>query len=244
SGSPERNSSKGRELRTAIASDSRPTVRELAADILFKVETREAYADVLLDHARKTRALSPQDRALLTELCYGSLRWRGRIDSFLQKLIRRPLEETDPFVKNVLRLSLYQFLFLDRIPDYAAVNEAVQVIKDHKGNKAAGFVNGVLRNFLRDETPLTKPDLASNPISVLAEYWPHPEWLVERWLKYFGAEETQALLQANNQEPALALRANERDHKRDALVELLRRGGLDAVPSRWSPQGIIVRSHV
>ena len=231
-------------MRKAIASDSHPTVRELAADILLKVETRKAYVDVLLDHARKTKALSPQDRALLTELSYGSIRWRGRIDTYLQKSIRRPLGETDPFVRNVLRLAFYQFLFLDRVPDYAAVNEAVQVVKDHKGKKAAGFVNGVLRNFLRDKMLLPKPDFGSTSISALAEYWSHPEWLVKRWLKYFGTEETEALLQANNKEAPLVLRTNERDQTRAALIELLRRGELDALPTPWSPQGIIVRSSV
>ena len=231
-------------MRKAIASDSHPTVRELAADILLKVETRKAYVDVLLDHARKTAALSAQDRALLTELCYGSVRWRGRLDNYLQKFITRPLAETDPFIRNVLRLAFYQFLFLDRVPEYAAVNEAVQVVKDQKGKKAAGFVNGVLRNFLRDKTPPANPDFELTPISGLAEYWSHPEWLVKRWLKYFGREETEALLQANNKEAPLVLRTNERDRTRDALIELFRRGELDALPTSWSPQGIIVRSSV
>ena len=234
----------GRGLRQVIASDSAETVRKLATDILLKVETRKAYADVLLDRALGANLLSVQDRGLLPELTYGTLRWRGRLDAYLKPLMRRPLQETDPFLRNLLRLSLYQFLFLSRIPDYAAVNEAVRLAKRHANKKAAGFVNGVLRNFLREKKPLAKPDPRKSPISALAEYGSHPRWLVERWLKYFGAGETEALLEANNHEAPLVLRTNLRQITKEALLQRLRGKNIDAVPAPWSPQGIIVRSKV
>ena len=122
-------------------------VRQLASEILFKVDTRKAYADVLLDHSLKDMALSDRDRALLTELAYGTLRWRGKIDARLNLYLRSSLEDTDPFIRNLLRVSFYQLVFLDKVPDYAAVNEAVRLAKAHGGGKVAGFVNAVLRNF-------------------------------------------------------------------------------------------------
>jgi 16S rRNA (cytosine967-C5)-methyltransferase len=234
--------SKGRGLRKATASDSRETVRELAADILVKVETRKAYADLLLDQTLTAKNLSSQDRALLTELTYGTLRWRGRLDAHLAPLLQRPLQKTDPFIRNLLRLSLYQFLFLDRIPDYAAVNEAVQSAKDHAGAKAAGFVNGVLRNFLRKEKEVAQPMSQDRSISDLAQYWSHPEWLIARWLHYFGATATEALLQANNQEPPLVLRTNFRQGTRESLLQLFQSKEVNASPTLWSPQGITVQS--
>ncbi|MGH7931217.1 MAG: transcription antitermination factor NusB [Candidatus Binatia bacterium] len=108
-------------------------VRELATEILVKIEIRKAYADILLDRALRSTGLSRRDGALLTELTYGTLRWRGKIDAHLRKLIRRPLESTDPFIRNLLRATFYQILFLDRIPDYAAVNAAVELAKAHGG---------------------------------------------------------------------------------------------------------------
>ena len=237
---------KGQELRKAIASDSEEaeTVRELATDILLKVETRKAYADVLLDRALGAKLLSAQDRALLTGLTYGTLRWRGQLDAYLQQLIPRPLQETDPFLRNLLRLSLYQFLFLQRIPDYATVNEAVQLAKRRANRKAAGFVNGVLRNFLRERKRFAKPDPRESPVSTLAEYWSHPQWLVERWLRYLGAEEIQDLLEANNQEAPLVLRTNLSKGTRAALLKLLQSEEIKATPTPWSPQGIMVQSRV
>ena len=236
--------SKGRELRKATASDSRERVRELAADILVKVETRKAYADLLLDQTLSTKSLSSQDRALLTELTYGTLRWRGRLDAHLIPLVRRPLQKTDPFLRNLLRLSIYQFLFLDRIPDYAAVNEAVQSAKGHGGEKAAGFVNGVLRNFLRKQNEVMQPASTDSSVSILAEYWSHPEWLVKRWFNYFGVEETTALLKANNDEAPLVLRTNLRQGTRESLLELFQSKEMNAWPTPWSPQGITVKSKV
>src|SRR4051812_17562240 len=114
-------------LKKARASTPVKTSRALAVEILRAVETRKAFADLLLDRALKTHALSPADRALLTHIVYGTLRWRGRIDWILGQLTRKPLEEMDGYLKNLLRVALYQMLFLDKVPAYAAVNEAVEL---------------------------------------------------------------------------------------------------------------------
>jgi len=226
------------------ASDLPPTVRDLATDILVKVETRKAYADVLLDRTLGSKFLSAPDRALLTELTYGTLRWRGRLDACLKRLIRQPLQDTHPFVRNLLRLALYQVLFLDRIPQYAAVNEAVKMAKSGAGSKAAGFVNGVLRNFLRESKLVAKPDPKKSPISAVAEYWSHPDWLIERWLKCFDTGQIEALLEANNEKAPLVLRTNLRQGTREALLELLQSNDVKASPTPWSPQGIMVQSRI
>src|SRR5690242_2907435 len=98
------------------------TSRALAVEILHGVEARKAFADILLDSALKTTALAPSDRALLTQIVYGTLRWRGKIDWMLGRLTREPLEKMDGYLKNLLRVTLYQMLFLDKVPAYAAVN--------------------------------------------------------------------------------------------------------------------------
>ena len=187
---------------------SRKGVRQLAIEILLKVDTRKAYADILLDHSLKAAALSNRDRALLTELAYGTLRWRGKIDARLNLYLRSSLEDTDPFIRNLLRVTFYQLLFLDKIPAYAAVDEAVELAKAHDGDKVAGFVNAVLRNFLRreDKTPATQP-IDDRQAALAAEH-SHPRWLVEKWLDYFGREETEALMRANNEPAPLVLRVN------------------------------------
>jgi 16S rRNA (cytosine967-C5)-methyltransferase len=139
-------------------------------------------------------------------------------------------------------VALYQLMFLDRVPAYAALNEAVALAKTHAGGKAGGFVNGVLRNYLRDKERPAKPDPKKILPAALADYWSHPEWLVERWLKYFGAEETGALLEANNHEAPLVLRTNLQKTSREGLLSLFRAGEIEASPARWAPQCIHVFS--
>lgn len=238
------NFSKGQGLEKVSAFDSaaEKSVRKLATEILTKVDTRKAYADVLLDHTIKSAALDDRDRALLTELIYGTLRWRGRLDPCLNESIRGSLEETDPFIRNLLRLTLYQLDFLDRIPDYAAVNEAVKVAKTHGGRRAAGFVNGVLRNVVREKRAIIPPEPAERRVEDFAEYWSHPKWLVQRWLQYFGSEEITALLKANNDEAPLVLRTNRTRGTRETLLDLFGTQGVKAVPCSWSPEGIVIRS--
>jgi len=227
---------------TASNEKKRKGVRQLASEILFKVDTRKAYADVLLDHSLKAAALSDRDRALLTELAYGTLRWRGKIDAQLNLYIRSPLEDTDPFIRNLLRVSFYQLVFLDKVPDYAAVNEAVRLAKAHGGDKVAGFVNAVLRNFLREKDRTVKPQPINDWQAIIATEHSHPRWLVEKWLDYFGREETEALMRANNEAAPLILRVNSCRSRRDTLLALLIKSGISAVATRWSPVGIWVKS--
>ncbi len=126
---------KGLELKKGNASNSNREkgCRELAVEILLKVERRNAYADILLDHSLKSVSLSQRDRALLTQLIYGTLRWRGRIDWVLSLSLHRALSRTDPYLRNLLRLILYQVLFLDKVPEYAAVHEGVEMAKRYGG---------------------------------------------------------------------------------------------------------------
>jgi 16S rRNA (cytosine967-C5)-methyltransferase len=236
----------GHGLQKASSSDSRSeqSARKAATEILTKVDVRRAYADVLLDHMFDSTSLDGRDRALLAELTYGTLRWRGRLDRYIAQSIPGPIKATDPFIRNLLRLSLYQLIFLDRIPDYAAVNEAVELAKIHGGQGTAGFVNGALRNFLRSRKKILEPELTDSRVEEFAEFWSHPKWLVDRWERYFGREEIGALLKANNQEAPLALRTNSSRGTRQGLLELFRSKNIQAVASPWSPQGIRIESKV
>ena len=224
------------------ASNGETSVRRLASEILLKVDIQKAYADILLDQRIRIQRLQERDRALLTELVYGTLRWRGAIDAQLNRHLRRPLAETDPFIRNLLRVTLYQLLFLDKIPDYAAVNEAVQLAKKHGGGKVAGFVNGALRNFLRRNNETATPQATDDSIAVLAVKYSHPEWLVKKWLEYFGLEGAKELMRANNERSPLVLRVNTLKSDRRALLDLLERNGVTAVATQWSPEGVWVQS--
>jgi 16S rRNA (cytosine967-C5)-methyltransferase len=226
----------------ASVEERQRNVRRLASDILAKVDTRKAYADILLDQALKSATLNERDRALLTELTYGALRWRGNIDAQLSRYLRQPLAKTDPLIRNLLRVSVYQLRFLDKIPDYAAVNEAVELARNHSGGKSAGFVNAVLRNFLRDKDRIIGLAPKDESVAGLAVTYSHPEWLVKRWIDEFGAEAAKTLMHANNQRATLVLRVNCVKCTRVKLLDRFLEAGIKAEATQWSPQGISVLS--
>ena len=226
---------------SASETDIRKGCRDLGAEILFKVEKRNAYADILLDYYLKKVPLSPRDRALLTQLVYGTLRWRGTIDWHLSRSLRLPLSSMNSYLRNLLRLTLYQLLFLNKVPDYAAVNEGVELAKRYGGTRAGALVNGVMRKILREKDRLPNPDPQGDAGAYLSVSLSHPDWLVRRWLLQFGREETEALLRANNEEPHLTLRVNRLKGERETLMERLKGMGFEAIPTLWSPQGIRLR---
>jgi 16S rRNA (cytosine967-C5)-methyltransferase len=217
-------------------------VRLIATEILLKVDTRKAYADLLIDHALRNAAIVGRDRALLTELVYGTVRWRGTIDACLKLYLNRSLSDADPFIRNLLRVTLYQLLFLDKVPDYAAVHKAVEIAKTYGGRKVAGFVNAVLRNFIREKNKVADVQRASDWKTALAIEHSHPTWLINKWLDYLGREETEALMRANNEIAPLVLRVNSCKSTREALLALLSTSGVSAVATRWSPVGVRVKS--
>jgi 16S rRNA (cytosine967-C5)-methyltransferase len=227
---------------TVLVDERRKTVRELAAQILRQVEAQKAYADLLLDQALKTQSLSDLDRALLTELVYGTLRWRGKIDARLNPYLHRPLADVDPLIRNILRLAVYQLLFLDKIPDHAAVNEAVELAKSRSGAKAAGFTNAVLRNFIRRKKRSKIFNDEDNSVAALAVAYSHPEWLVEKWLTEFGRDAAKSLMQANNQKAPLVLRVNSLKISRAELLQRMMSASINAMATERSPQGIRLES--
>ena len=212
-----------RDRSARAASDD---ARSIAHEILVRVETEDAFADVLLAHRLSAAALAPSDRGLATELVYGTLVWQGRLDHHLRGLLHEPLEGLDPPVRAALRMGLLQLLHLDRVPAYAAVDGSVRLA----GRRAGGLVNAVLRRAARaGRTGLVLPE-TGDPLARLAVEWSHPRWLVERWVRELGARETTALLEANTRPPRLALRPNPRRTSRDALRATLAGAGVSTEP--------------
>jgi 16S rRNA (cytosine967-C5)-methyltransferase len=182
--------------------------RGTAVNILNRVERTDAYFDKLLDAELRAKDISDGDKALLAEIVHGVMRWHGRLDWVLNGFFHGNFVKSETNVKNALRVALYQILFLDRIPHYAAVNEAVEFIKRIRGEKQANLVNAVLRTIIRNIDGIRYPDPNEDLVQYLAVYYSHPTWIVKRWLARLGREETEKLLEANNHIPALTLRIN------------------------------------
>jgi len=214
--------------------------RKLAVEILNRIDQKGAHAEPLLDAALSgTGIQNPQDRGLLTELVYGTLRMRGRLDWIVGRLYRGDDAALETPVQNILRTGLYQILFTDRIPPFAAVNEAVGIAKKVCPS-AAGLVNAILRNALREKESIAWPDMAKDPGRAIAVLHSHPRWLVERWLDEYGIDETIAICRTNNSIPPLAVRVNGLKTSREQAIATLAAEGITAEKARFSPDGIIL----
>jgi 16S rRNA (cytosine967-C5)-methyltransferase len=213
--------------------------RRLAYQVLLNHDKQASYPDRLVRAALQRRvALKNEDRALLTELVYGVLRWKGTLDWHIDQLSNIKPSKIAPEIRILLRLALYQIIYLTRIPDHAAVNEAVKIAKASQPSHLAGFVNAVLREAIRREGKWNWPSPESHPDEYLAVATSHPQWFVQRCLKEFGFEETQSLCQANNQVAPLVLRVNSRKIRPSELVERLREEAVEAEPSPICPDAV------
>lgn len=188
-----------------------------------------------MDARLSRQRLSPRDRALATELCYGVLRHRGALDFLLCTVLDRPLRAVDPDVRNVLRLGAYQLFYLSKVPAYAAVDETVRLA----GRETASFVNAVLRSLER-RGPLKDEELPDDPIQGWAVRYSHPIWLVERWVERMGDGALQ-LMRANNRIPPVGIGCNPLRGTLNELEQVLTRARVTWKASPWLPDMFRVR---
>ena len=178
--------------------------RAAAFDILLRVERESAYASDLL-HSPAYAHLSTADHALATELAMGVLRWRSRLDAEIATASSQPLSKLDLEILIALRLALYQFRWLDRIPQRAALHESVELVKRARKRSAAPFVNAVLRKLSATPRANNTADERSSP-EALAHTLAHPQWLVERWAHAYGLSVAHQICQHDQSIPVTAIR--------------------------------------
>lgn len=172
--------------------------RVAAFDVLLRIEKEKAYSSVLLPFVEA--ALSPADRGLCHELTLGTLRRQIYLDEIINKLSSG--KKIDIEVRIALRLALYQLIYLDKIPAYSAINESVNLVQKAKKTSAKGFVNAVLRRFLREKFELSYVD----EIEQVSVETSHPRWLIERWKDVLGMEMASKFARSNNKIPNTAFR--------------------------------------
>ncbi|BCJ85125.1 16S rRNA (cytosine(967)-C(5))-methyltransferase RsmB [Effusibacillus dendaii] len=218
------------------------TARDLALDVLLSVEEQAAYSNLALQSALANHRLDPKDASLVTEIVYGTIQRLNTLDYRLHFFLKQPLAKLDGWVRNLLRMSVYQIDYLDRVPDFAVIHEAVEIAK-RRNSRLAGFVNAVLRNLLRAGAAKF-PSAEKEPTRHLSLLYSHPEWLLAEWVEQYGFEETTRILEANNGRPHLSLRANRMRGDREALQTALQKRGIESALSEVSPDGIVLKTGV
>jgi len=213
------------------------TGREAALQALCRVERDNAFLNLALPPFLLT--LERPERALAQELAAGVLRRLNTLDWSLALFLKRPLEGLTVWIRNLLRLGAYQILYLERVPDHAAVDETVRLAHRYGHRGVAGLVNAVLRRLAAAGGELPWPDPERQPLEYLVLQRSHPRWLMERWFRRFGAAEASALGETNNIPPPLALRPNRLRITPGALIEKLSARGIAAAESPRLP-GIVL----
>lgn len=213
--------------------------RQIALQIVYGVLEKGGYANILLTKYLSQAELKSDDRHLVTEIVNGTIRMLKHLDWVLNLFLRRPVEKQNPWLRNVLRISLYQMLFMARIPEYAIVNSAVEMAREKAGAQLAAVANGVLRNLARHRHTIRYPD-KEDQVKYLSVYYSMPEWLVTQWLSEYEPPSLMIMLDYFNRRPNLCLRSNQLINSRAELLESLAEEGVLARASTRTPWGLII----
>ena len=208
--------------------------RKIAARVLERCEAANGYSNIALDTAIRRSDLQDVDRALLTALVYGVLEHRITLDFYIQSLCDGDPKDIPPEVRTALRLGIYQLAYMDRIPDHAAVNESVAMVT----RRARGFVNAILREFLRRGKNIPLPARDADSVRYLSVKYSFDESIARRFLESFGMDRTEALFEAFSKEPPLCIRVNTLRISREELLMAFSEHGVRAEATEKCDTGI------
>lgn len=212
--------------------------RSAALEALKEVEEREAYLNLVLNRILSGISLSDAERSLFTELAYGVMQRRNTLDWVLSLFLNRPMEKLTIWIRNILRMGVYQLLYLPRIPDSAAVDEAVKLAYRYGHRGVASLVNAVLRKVSAEKGSLPWPSREEDPALYLSLRHSYPLWMVERWMENMGFEEAEAFCAAGNKVPPLTVRTNTLKLSKAELKKRLELEGVGAEDLVYAPEGL------
>lgn len=204
-------------------------------NLLLRIEEDSGFSHLLINHEIKSKRIASKDISLLTEVVYGTTQHKLTLDYYLSKFVKKDI---DSWIRMLLRMSIYQMEYLDRVPAHAIIHEAVEIAKQRGHQGIAAFVNGVLRNVQRKGVPNTS-DIKNN-VERLSIETSHPRWLVERWISQYGFAVTKAMCQANIKKKSMTIRIQPLKIGREEAMKELNELGFSTQPSFFSDQGIII----
>lgn len=211
--------------------------RRTAVKVLGEVLQKGAFSNIVLGRELNKSNLNDKDRALATEIVYGTLKYKYTIDVILNYYIKSDLEKMDGNILNILRISLYQMIYLDKIPEFAVVNEAVELAK-RNSIKGSRLVNGVLRNYLRNKDINYCNE--KNNTEQLSFKYSFPKWIVNLFVSQYGIEDAERILSGLNMIPAITVRVNNLKIEYEDAWKLLEDNGYDIEEGKICPEAIII----
>ncbi len=216
--------------------------REVIVQILLDIESEGAYSNVALkktldDH----EGLIDKDKNLITEITNGTMKYKRKIDYVINQFATTKVKRMQPVIRHILRMSTYQIMFLDKVPDSAVCNEAVEIVKKRKMENLAPFVNGVLRNIVRNKDQITYPSKETHPQEYLGVVYSFPDWMIGLWLKEYTFEFVEALCDSLNRTPDVTIRTNKLLRTREELKADLEQTGIKVEDGKLASEALRVR---
>lgn len=212
--------------------------REIAVDTVVQVIEEKAYSNIVLNNNLRESGLSDKDKALVTELVYGTIKYKYTIDKILKCFLDKNFDKTDKYVLSLLRVSIYQLKYLDKIPEFAAVNEGVELAKNKVSRGASKFVNGVLRNYLRNKDKVFYNE--DNVYERLAFIYSYPQWMIKLFVAQYGMEKAEDILKGLNARPGVTVRVNSFKMSYDEAFEKLSEAGYNIEKGSVAKEAIAI----
>lgn len=212
----------------------------MALEVLYAVLEEGAYSNLALNRVLEKYQPEKIDRGFITELAYGTLRTLNTLDWVLAQFLKQPIGKLPVSIRNILRMGVYQVLYMDKVPDSASCNESANLARTYGHAGTVKLVNGVLRNIVRSKDQLAYPDIDKDPVQGISVRYSHPEWLVARWVEEYGVPDTEKLCQANNEIPPNAVRTNTLKTSREELQKTLSSEGVEAREGRFAPETLVI----
>ncbi|TYC88359.1 16S rRNA (cytosine(967)-C(5))-methyltransferase RsmB [Acetobacterium wieringae] len=215
-------------------------IRKLALETLLKIDYDGAYSNLEIKRTLQRFPIKDDDRRLYLTIVYGCLQNQIYLDYLITQQSSRPVKKLHKEVSEILRIAIYQLYFLDKIPNYAIVNEAVNLAAEIQP-QAKGFINGVLRNIMRkiDENGREfKFENWDNEKEALSIRYSVPLWIVHKYYEAYGAEKAEAIMPMLNEKPPFTVRCNTLKTSKEQLIQDLQQVGVDAIPAGFSPNAI------
>ncbi|MBN2201287.1 16S rRNA (cytosine(967)-C(5))-methyltransferase RsmB [bacterium] len=218
----------------------RPGPRRLSVWALSRVFGTDGYADRILENAFLRTPLDARDKALCTEIVFGTLRWWKRIDRILEIRFRGDWNRAPEAVRRICETAVYQILFLSKVPAYAAVDEAVNLGAEILHGRWKSVINALLRAVIRGKEDAVDVS-GMDDLTALSMLWSHPRWMVENRISRFGRDRAERMCLADNERPGLGLRVNILAAERGAVLSELAGQGIEAEPFPWLDEYLTVR---
>lgn len=199
--------------------------RETILNILTEVFEKDGYSNIAINkNLNLKKDIDTREENFIREMVYGIIENNIYLEYIISKVSKIKINKIHPTIKIILKIGIYQLIFMDRIPNRAAVNETVKLANKHGHRGTIGFVNGILRNISRDKEKY-KDIPKNNPVDYISIRYSHPKWLVRKWIEEYGEKFTEELCKANNETPRLNLRVNTlKTSKYDLKQSLLKKG--------------------